>query len=149
MSQLLEPSWNKPVKEYDRALDPLGMNRVNLHWGFTELETRTVEASIAYTASLMNSKKSNTLMLDRTFLERPEKLPIDLRGGQHHSGTTRMSIDQRTGVVDINLKVHGMKNLFVCGSSVFPTNGWVNPTFTIIALGLRLSEYLSRNIQKI
>jgi len=128
--------------------DSLGLNRVKLHWGFSELEIKTVETSVSYVASLMNYRKKSTLMLDKHLLERPSKLPIDLRGGQHHSGTTRMSIDQKTGVVDKDLKVHGTQNLFVCGSSVFPTNGWVNPTFTIIALGLRLSEHLARVIQK-
>jgi len=71
-------------------------------------------------------------------------LPADLRGGQHHSGTTRMSDSSRTGVVDRDLKVFGIDNLHVLGSSVFPTNGWVNPTFTIIALAFRLADYLVR-----
>ena len=61
----------------------------------------------------------------------------------HHSGTTRMSIDPRQGVVDANCKVHGVDNLYVASSSVFPTYSWVNPTLTITALALRLGDHLS------
>ena len=71
-------------------------------------------------------------------------IPKDLRGGQHHSGTTRMAQSNSKGVVDRNLKVFSLSNVYVCGSSVFPTNGWVNPTFTIVALSLRLSHHLTK-----
>lgn len=75
-------------------------------------------------------------------VESPLSIPRDLRGGQHHSGTTRMANDNKKGVVNRNLKVFALSNVYVCGSSVFPTNGWVNPTFTIVALSLRLSHHL-------
>ena len=60
----------------------------------------------------------------------------------HHLGTTRMSNNPKLGVVDSNCKVHGMNNLYITGSSVFPTGGHVNPTLTIIALAIRLGNYL-------
>lgn len=66
-----------------------------------------------------------------------------LRGGRHHMGTTRMSDDPRQGVVDGDCCVHGMANLFVAGSSVFPTGGHANPTLTIVALALRLADHLA------
>lgn len=62
--------------------------------------------------------------------------------GSHHMGTTRMSHDPKTGVVDVNLKLHQSGNIFVAGSSVFPTGSHVPPTLTIVALALRLSDYL-------
>jgi len=65
-------------------------------------------------------------------------------GGYHHMGTTRMSVNGSTGVVDKNLAVHGYSNLYVAGSSVFTTGGWANPTITIIALSHRLAEYLKK-----
>ncbi|NND72896.1 MAG: GMC family oxidoreductase [Rhodothermales bacterium] len=68
--------------------------------------------------------------------------PPGIRGGYHHMGTTRMSSGPESGVVDKNCKVHGMENLFVAGSSVFPTSGYANPTFTIGALSLRLANHL-------
>ena len=60
----------------------------------------------------------------------------------HHLGTTRMSETDQTGVVDRDCRIHGMDNLYVAGSSVFPTGGWAFPTFTIVALALRLSDQL-------
>ena len=49
---------------------------------------------------------------------------------------------ESTGVVDRQCKVHGMDNLHIAGSSVFPTGGWAFPTFTIVALSLRLADEL-------
>jgi len=69
--------------------------------------------------------------------------------GYHHLGGTRMGEDENTSVVDKNLKVHGLKNMFVCGSSVFPTGGHVNPTLSIIQLSLRLSNHLKNRISLI
>ena len=61
----------------------------------------------------------------------------------HHAGTTRMHADPEQGVVDENLRVREWENLFVSGASVFPTAGVANPTLTIVALSLRLADYLS------
>ena len=55
---------------------------------------------------------------------------------------TRMHADPRYGVVDQNGRVHGTVNLFVAGSSVFPTSGYANPTLTIVALSLRMADHI-------
>jgi choline dehydrogenase-like flavoprotein len=68
--------------------------------------------------------------------------PDDLGGGQHHMGTTRMSDDPKQGVVDRHCRVHGMSNLFVAGSSVFPTPGGATPTLMLVSLAIRLSDHL-------
>jgi choline dehydrogenase-like flavoprotein len=60
----------------------------------------------------------------------------------HHMGTTRMHDDPKQGVVDRNCQVHGIDNLFIAGSSVFPTGGYNTPTLTIVALALRLADHL-------
>ena len=67
-------------------------------------------------------------------------------GGYHQMGTTRMSGDERTGVVDANCRVHGLENLYVAGSSVYPTGSNINPTLTLVALALRLSDHLKNRI---
>ena len=61
----------------------------------------------------------------------------------HHMGTTRMGRDPRTSVVDPDLRVHGVENVYCAGASVFPTSGCANPTFTIVALSIRLAEHLA------
>jgi choline dehydrogenase-like flavoprotein len=60
----------------------------------------------------------------------------------HHMGTTRMGDDPQNSVVDRNCKVHGLANLFIAGSSVFPTSGTAGPTLTIVALAIRLADHL-------
>ena len=64
-------------------------------------------------------------------------------GGGHIMGTTRMGVSRSTSVVDRDCRVHGYHNLFVAGSSVFPTGGYANPTLTIVALTLRLADKLA------
>ncbi len=71
-----------------------------------------------------------------------EAPPALLGGGHHHMGTTRMSTDPSSGVVDADGRVHGVENLFVTGSSVFPTGGSANPTLTILAMAYRLADHL-------
>ncbi len=66
---------------------------------------------------------------------------------RHFMGTTRMSNDPKNGVVDANCRVHGLANLFIVSSSVFPTGGYANPTLSITALGLRLGEHLLQLLQ--
>jgi choline dehydrogenase-like flavoprotein len=61
-------------------------------------------------------------------------------------GTTRMHPDPKQGVVDADCRVHGISNLFVAGSSVFPTYGTANPTYTILALAYQLAEHLSEEL---
>ncbi len=70
-----------------------------------------------------------------------------VEGGKHHMGTTRMHVDRARGVVDENGRVHGTTNLFVAGSSVFPSTGYANPTLTIVALAIRLADHLKLEFQ--
>ena len=74
-------------------------------------------------------------------LEHASPWPI-VFDASHHLGGTIMGTDEKTSVVDKNLKVHSTENLYVCSGSVFPTSGCANPTYTICALALRLSEHL-------
>jgi choline dehydrogenase-like flavoprotein len=60
----------------------------------------------------------------------------------HHMGTTRMDPDPKQGVVDANHKIHGLANVHVAGWAVFPTAGAANPTLTLLAMTLRLSDRL-------
>ena len=62
--------------------------------------------------------------------------------GLHPSCTTKIGLNRKSGVVDKNLKVFGYKNIYVLGSSVFPSNGYTNPTWTIMTLALRLAKRL-------
>ncbi|MFP5353889.1 MAG: GMC family oxidoreductase [Gemmatimonadota bacterium] len=67
-------------------------------------------------------------------------------GGSHLMGTCRMSLREEDGVADPNARVHGTRNLYLAGSSLFPTGGSVNPTLTIAALSLRLADHLLKSL---
>ncbi len=61
----------------------------------------------------------------------------------HQLGSMRMAHDEAMGAVDPDCRVFGTDNLYIAGSSVFPTGGHANPTFTIIALAIRLAEHIA------
>jgi len=66
--------------------------------------------------------------------------------GFHQVGTTRMHDDPQLGVVDRHCQVHGVANLHVASSSVFPTTGEANPTFLAVALAARLADRLAQRL---
>ena len=66
-------------------------------------------------------------------------------GGGHIMGTTRMGRSRADSVVDRDCRVHGYDNFHIAGSSVFPTGGFANPTFTIVALAVRLADEIARH----
>jgi hypothetical protein len=68
---------------------------------------------------------------------------VDLPIGYHHMGTTRMGDSPLDGVVDQNCRVFGLKNLFIAGSSVFPSGDYVNPTLNLVALAGRLGQHIA------
>ncbi len=57
-------------------------------------------------------------------------------------GACRMASNDTDGVIGENLTVFGIGNLYIAGSSVFPTYGHANPTLTIVRLALRLATHL-------
>jgi choline dehydrogenase-like flavoprotein len=124
--------------------DALGLRRVQANWRLSELERRTAARFTTYIAA-----EFARLGIGRGRLEpwlQDERIPMTgaLQETYHYIGTTRMADDPREGVVDRNCAVHGMDNLYVAGSSVFPTAGHANPTLTILALALRLADNIRR-----
>jgi choline dehydrogenase-like flavoprotein len=118
--------------------DALGVPQAQLDWRIGDLE---LDSMLALAGLLGETAGGRKLGRARVLATRDELLH-NIGFGCHHMGTTRMSGDPTRGVVDTNCQVHGVDNLFVAGSSVFPTSGAANPTYTILALALRLAEYL-------
>jgi choline dehydrogenase-like flavoprotein len=127
------------------ARDPLGCPRVALHWRLTALDKRTAHRAHAVLDEALRRAGVGRL---QSALGGPEDpWPPGLRGARHHMGTTRMHPDPGRGVVDADGRVHGVANLYIAGSSVFPTSGSANPTLTIVALALRLADHLERVVR--
>jgi len=94
---------------------------------------------------LMKETTRNGLGKLTTDLQREDPWPIDL-DASHHMGTTRMGDDPANSVVNRDCRLHSIENVYLTGGSVFSTCGCANPTFTIVALAIRLAEHLSRNV---
>jgi choline dehydrogenase-like flavoprotein len=123
--------------------DALGMPRVRLDWRLTELDHRSFRAFYEVLGRELGRAGVGRLQMRDWVLEAPTApWPPSLGGGWHHMGTTRMSRDPKQGVVDVNCRVHGVANLYVAGAAVYPTAGCVNPTLTLVAMTLRLSDHL-------
>ncbi len=67
--------------------------------------------------------------------------------GYHQMGSTRMASTERAGVVDKDLKVHGLRNLYIAAPSVLPTGGRAHPTFPTVTLAVRLASHLAAHAQ--
>jgi choline dehydrogenase-like flavoprotein len=127
-----------------RERDPLGMQRVALDWRLSDVDRQNVLRTLElFGAEVGRAGIGRLRMLLR---EDETGWPEDLGGGQHHMGTTRMSDDPKQGVVDRDCRVHGVGNLFVAGSSVFPTPGGATPTLTLVALAIRLADHLEGRV---
>jgi choline dehydrogenase-like flavoprotein len=121
--------------------DPFGNRRVHLSWSLPPEMYRTARRTAELFAEDLGRRGLGRVAIDLEALEGAVFPP-----GYHHMGGTRMHGDPRQGVVDSQCRVHGVANLYIAGSSVFPTSGWANPTFTIVALALRLADHLASRL---
>ena len=144
--------WEQTPNPESRVLlsdtrDKFGLRTANLDWRWTPIERRTVRVCATEVGKAFARGDIGRVRLNDWVLNDNVPLPTMAEGapiaGQHHMGTTRMSDDPSTGVVDSNCRVFGLSNLFIAGSSVFPTVGQANPTFTIVQLTLRLADHLT------
>ncbi len=124
------------------ATDALGLRRVELDWRLPSEFIDNLRSAHGLLAQDIGRAGLGRLRInvDEGNLEQL------LLTGHHHMGTTRMHRDPRKGVVDENSRVHGLANLFIAGSSVFPTYSFDDPTMTIVALSLRLSDHLKATL---
>lgn len=131
-------SENRIVLTNER--DRFGIPKPLLEWTLNDAEERTYRRGMELTLEALETYAPG---ISQGRFDDPDPWPDDAIGTWHHAGTTRMDTDPARGVVDANGKVHGVDNLFVSGSSVFPTSGATAPTLTIVAMSLRLADHLS------
>ena len=142
ITSMIEQSPNLDSRvTLDKATDYFGIPKVILHWQFNQHDLHTIRTVGLEAAKEMARMGVARVQLADYILD--EKLPLkDIGHHCHQMGTTRMSSNPKDGVVNENLQVHGINNLFIAGSSVFPTGGGCNPTFTLTMLSLRLGEHI-------
>lgn len=124
--------------------DALGMPRARLEWRYTSAEWRSLEASVAAISGDLAAAGLGRVCFP---MERGQFIG-GANASRHHMGTTRMNADPGEGVVDANSRVHGVSNLYVAGSSVFPTSGIGNPTLTLLAMTFRLSDHIKTEMKR-
>lgn len=136
-----EPQFGNRVT-LDSARDRFGMPRARLEWRISPLVQKTIDET---------KEIIKNAILDIGLAEIPARsdgkssVPApseQVRCVRHHIGTTRMGASEKYGVVDADCRVFGVPNLYVAGSSVFPTGGNDMPTMTIVALSRRLGDHL-------
>ena len=118
--------------------DRFGLPRAAIHWRWRAFDQQNLARIHAILAAELQRSGLGRIEIDGAASPDPN--------AHHHMGTTRMHRDPRRGVVDEHARVHGIVNLFVAGSSVFPTGGFANPTLTIVALALRLAAHLDKQL---
>ena len=134
-----EPIFDRKIT-LNRKPDPLGILLPEIHWWKTELERKSARFIAVEISNFFLENNIARVGLEEHLFNQEV---YETQAGYHQIGGTRMGVDFKDSVVDKNLKVHGFSNLYVNGSSVFRTASYNHPTYTIVKLALRLSNYLS------
>lgn len=122
--------------------DALGLRKGKLFWRMQQQDkddvTRLVDIFAKGAGAQALGLVRSSLAQDDTGRRFHELLNY----GSHHMGSTRASLDPKKGVVDAHQRIHGRENIYVAGSSIFPTGGHVPPTATVVATTIRLADHL-------
>lgn len=132
------PNPQSRVRLSDRR-DPLDRRRAQVDWRLDGAEIETARAALEVYGEEFARLGLGRIVPAGWLSEGGD----EFEESYHQMGTTRMAAAPDRGVVDPDCRVFGTENLFVAGSSVFPTTGYCNPTLTIIALALRLADHLA------
>ncbi|MBS9404768.1 GMC family oxidoreductase [Halomonas sp. TRM85114] len=147
-SLLLRAAWEQEPRrenriELTREVDSLGMPRARLVWHQSALDVRTIRDSALLFGDYLRHHDIGRLQLADWLTTAPIHPPVEGElAGRHHMGGTRMSHSPDHGIVDSDCRVFAQDNLYIAGSSVFPSVGHANPTLTLVQLAIRLTAHL-------
>ncbi|MFL2806281.1 MAG: GMC oxidoreductase [Paracoccaceae bacterium] len=122
-----------------KKLDKFGRNKVNLVWG---CDSELKEKYKTFMKLFAQDYAIQTGGRFRILLPSSSAVWEDVSSGAHLIGTTPIALDYKKGVVNTNLRIHNTSNVYIAGSSVFPSSGGNTPTMNIIALTIRLADHL-------
>lgn len=120
--------------------DALGCRKAILNWHFNDLDYKTYAIGQRILVSELTRLGWGRFVAPPLA---PEGIRSLVLGNRHHIGTVRMSAKPQDGVVNTDLRVHGVENLFVTGSAIFTNGGHAVPTMIIMAFAMRLAEHLT------
>jgi choline dehydrogenase-like flavoprotein len=121
--------------------DYTGTPLVQINWRFTEQDRENARHARAVFKRELERNGLGTVIYNPEIYSIPSSV--------HPHGGARMGADPSESVVDATLKVHGVSNLYIVGSAVFPTGGYVNPTLTVVALACRLADQVKHNLRTV
>jgi choline dehydrogenase-like flavoprotein len=127
--------------------DQTGRRRLHIDWDVDD-DVASIARSVRYYFEQFWRRNRLQAVADLEFTDLGDDKRVwgpNLYDIYHPAGTTRMTLDPSQGVVDPNLRIHGTRNAYVVGSAVFPSMGAANPTFTAMALAVRLAHLLRRD----
>jgi choline dehydrogenase-like flavoprotein len=154
-------SWEQvPNENSVIALDPIlrdpifGQPVVRVDWNLLEQDKRTIIKALELCKQYLEGPGRSAARFEITtdLSGGPDHWtfapgnPRSLQAGDHHMGATRMSKSHDDGIVNSDLQMHSVDNLYIASCAVFPTSGYANPTLTIVALALRLADHLDNKL---
>ena len=125
--------------------DSFGVRRARIDLRFTDQDVQSVIDSHEALDKALRANGIGRLDFLYPASQLRDRIYDQATDGLHQIGSTRMGTDPQRSVVDRNLRVHGVENLFVASSSVFPTSGQANSTLLAVAFAMRLTDYLRAN----
>ncbi len=140
------PNYNNRI-ELSKQTDPIGVPYVKIFYKKDEIVRKTAKVMMEEVAKLLIENDMGRVNISE-FLLNKQDYQTD-GGGQHHLGGTIMGNNYKSSVVDKNLKLHSTENLYVLGSSVYPSGGHANPTLTIVQLSCRLADQIYEEFNEI
>jgi choline dehydrogenase-like flavoprotein len=128
----------------DRSLDFYGMPKAKINWELSDSDRKSIVDFLGKIARLISDHQIGTLDVHLKLKDENWKL-----NGihSHFLGTARMGLDRKNSVTNEFGKLHDTENVFVVGSSLFPSSGYANPVMTICALSLRIGEHIANKIE--
>ena len=136
-----EPTSRSSITLTDQR-DPLGLLRIRFDWQISERELETIRQYVLVAQRSLDGIAR--IIPDEDLMSGSTNFLVRCDDSNHHMGGMRMSTSDTTGVVDTNLRLYGLTNTYICSSAVFPCSGFSNPTHTVLALALRLSDHLDK-----
>lgn len=124
-------------------MDANGMPLAVLDWQIDGIEVEAMAVFCERVGNALAERGLARLEIDPRILARDIAILDDARDTNHHCGGLRMAASPTEGVVDGNCCVHGTTNLHIAGAAVYPSSSFANPTFTAMALALRLADRIA------
>lgn len=151
LSTAIELVWEQEARAENRVTlsdtdrDAFGIPRPVLFWEKSARDYRSAKIIMELFGRHLAETGTGELRVYDHVIDKGAYPLIKWMAGHHHMGGTRMAETAVQGVVDRNLRIFGMENAYVLGSSVFPHAGHANPTYTIVQLALRLGDHLAQS----